>query len=145
MLECLADDWQYEIIVKRNEISEELRDYYIEKDIYARSNELLYLLDGNQKLTNNEKTIIKEFQQTKIPLVYKVDDTDNISYVEHVDFDLCDMLLKNKKVSNEYVQNELNEFARFLAQLDVSNYYYHEKKHLNLLIEVVNIFIKKNL
>lgn len=43
-------------------------------------------------LTNNEKIVIKEFQQTRIPSVYKLDDTDNILYIEHVDFDLCNML-----------------------------------------------------
>ncbi len=96
-------------------------------------------------LTNDEKIILKEFQQTRIPLVYKYDDTDNILYIEHVDFDLCDMLLKNKKVSKEYVQNEIKEFARFLTQLDVSNHDNNQKKYLYLLIEVVNIFIKNNL
>ena len=69
-------------------------------------------------LTNNEKIIIKEFRQTRIPSAHKYDDTDNILYIEHVDFDLCDILLKNKKVSNEYVQNELKEFANFLTQLN---------------------------
>ena len=96
-------------------------------------------------LTNNEKTVIKEFRQTRIPSAYKFDDTDNILYIEHVDFDLCDMLLKNKKVSNEYVQNELKEFAKFLTQLNIKNYDNDDKKHLNLLLEVVNIFIKNNL
>lgn len=96
-------------------------------------------------LTNNEKIILKEFQQTRIPSIYKFDATDNILYVEHVDFDLCDMLLKNKKVSNEYIQNELKDFAKFLTQLDISNYDNDAKKYLNLLIEVVNIFIKNNL
>lgn len=96
-------------------------------------------------LTNNEKKILKEFQQTRIPSIYKFDATDNILYVEHVDFDLCDMLLKNKKVSNEYIQNELKDFAKFLTQLDISNYDNDAKKYLNLLIEVVNIFIKNNL
>ncbi len=78
-------------------------------------------------LTNNEKIVIKEFRQTRIPLVYKLDDTDNILYIEHVDFDLCDMLLRNEKVSNEYVQNELKEFAKFLTQLNIKNYDNDEK------------------
>lgn len=96
-------------------------------------------------ITDNEKKLIKEFQQAKIPSVYKLDNTDNILYVEHVDFDLCNILLKNKKVSNEYVQNELKEFAIFLTQLNINNYDKDDKKYLNLLLEVVNIFIKNNL
>ncbi len=96
-------------------------------------------------LTNNEKIVIKEFQQIRIPSVYKLDDTDNILYIEHVDFDLCNMLLKNKKASNEYVQNELKEFAKFLKQLDISGYDNDAKRHLILLTEVINIFLKNNL
>ena len=49
-------------------------------------------------LTDNEKIVIKQFQKTSIPSVYKLDDTDNILYIEHVDFDLCNLLLKNKKI-----------------------------------------------
>ena len=96
-------------------------------------------------LTDNERKLIKEFQQTKIPSVYKLDNTDNILYIEHVDFDLCKILLKNKKVSNDYIQNEFKEFANFLNQLNIYNYDEDDKKHLNLLLEVVNIFMKKNL
>lgn len=44
MLKYLSDDFQYEGIVKRNLIDESLRDYYIEKDIYAKSKELLSLI-----------------------------------------------------------------------------------------------------
>lgn len=46
-------------------------------------------------LTNNEKIIIKEFKDSRIPSIYKFDDTDNILYIEHVDFDLCNMLINN--------------------------------------------------
>ena len=31
-------------------------------------------------------------------------------------------LLKNKRVSIEYVQNEFKEYAKFLKQLDISGY-----------------------
>ena len=96
-------------------------------------------------LTNNEKIIIKEFKDSRIPSIYKFDDTDNILYIEHVDFDLCNMLLINEKVSNLYVQNELKEFARFLKQLDIKNYDSDAKKYLKLLLEVVIIFIRINL
>ncbi len=96
-------------------------------------------------LTDNEKKVIKLFQQTSIPSVYKLDNTDNILYIEHVDFDLCNMLLKNKKASIEYVQNEIKEYARFLKQLDISSYDNDTKKHLILLTEVINIFLRNNL
>ena len=96
-------------------------------------------------LTNNEKLLLKKFQNTRIPSVYKFDDTDNILYIEHVDFDLCKMLLKGKNVSKEYVQNEIKDFVLFLSQLNVLNYDDVDRDYLNLLIDVVNIFIKNNL
>ena len=95
-------------------------------------------------LTDNEKTIIKQFKNTRIPSVYKLDDTDNILYIEHVDF-LCDMLLKNKKMSIECLQNEFKEYSTFLEQLDISIYDDDAKNHLILLTEVINIFLRNNL
>ena len=96
-------------------------------------------------LTENEKLLLSKFQKTRIPSTYKFDDTDNILYIEHVDFDLCCMLLKNEKVNNEYVQNEIKAFSIFLSQLDVLTFDRFDRDYLNLLIEVVNIFIKNNL
>lgn len=55
------------------------------------------------------------------------------------------MLLKNRKASNEYVQDELKNFAKFLTQLNIKNYDDDDKKYLYLLFEVVNIFITNNL
>ena len=96
-------------------------------------------------ITNNEKIILKEFQQTRIPSIYKLDNTDNILYVEHVTFDLCDILLKNKKVNNSCINEELKEFAQFLLQINITSYDNDAKSHLKLLLEVVNIFLKNNL
>ena len=96
-------------------------------------------------LTNFEKSIVKKIQNTRIPAVYKEDLTDNILYIEHVEFDLCKILLKNKKESKEFVQEEFKEYARFLTQLDISNYDDDTKTHLLLIMEVVNMFFKYNL
>lgn len=96
-------------------------------------------------LTNNEKLILNKFKNLKIPLIYKLDNTDNILYIEHVDFDLCTLLLKDENVSRNYVQKEIKEFAMFLSQLEVLHYNDVDKEYLNLLIDVVNIFIKNNL
>lgn len=96
-------------------------------------------------ITENEKLLLRKFQKTRIPSVYKFDDTDNILYIEHVDFDLCTMLLKGENVSKKYVQNEIKEFSIFLSQLDVLNFDEFDRDYLNLLIKVVNIFIKNNL
>ncbi|MBQ8433831.1 MAG: hypothetical protein IJX23_03380 [Clostridia bacterium] len=96
-------------------------------------------------VTDSEKLIIKKFQKIRIPSIYKMDDTDNLLYVEHVNFDLCEMLLRGKKVSKEYVQNEIEEYSVFLSQSAILDFNDVEKEYFKLLIEVVNIFIINNL
>ncbi|MBQ7915075.1 MAG: hypothetical protein IJZ28_03965 [Clostridia bacterium] len=96
-------------------------------------------------ITSAEKVVVERFQQLRIPSFYKVDDTDNLLYVEHVNYDLCEMLLRSKKVSKEYVQNEIEEYSAFLSQSSILNFDDDEKEYFKLLIEVVNIFIIHNL
>ncbi len=86
----------------------------------------------------------------RIPSMYKDDLTASILYVEHVDFDLCTMLLKGKKAKKEDVKKEIREFTIFLSDFagyDVLNFDFNEydREYLNTLIEVVNIYIKYNL
>ena len=64
-------------------------------------------------LTSYDKQILREFKQTKIPSIFKLDKTDNILYVEHVDFDLCDLLLRHKKVDSTVIKKELMIFQYF--------------------------------
>ena len=96
-------------------------------------------------ITSAEKILVERFQQLTIPPIYKMDDTDNLLYVEHVNYDLCGMLLRSKKVSKEYVQNEIEEYSAFLSQSSILNFDDDEKEYFKLLIEVVNIFIIHNL
>ncbi len=44
MLNYLADDMQYEIIVKRDMIDHNEREYYIQKGIYEKSKEMIKIL-----------------------------------------------------------------------------------------------------
>ena len=96
-------------------------------------------------LLDNEKELIKRFRETRIPLIFKIDKTDNILYIEHVDFDLCNMLLKGKKVNVDCLQNEIELFANFLAQISILDFNEEEKNYFKLLIEIVSMFIKENL
>ena len=96
-------------------------------------------------LLDNEKELIKRFRETRIPLILKIDNTDNILYAEHVDFDLCKMLLKGKKVNVDCLQNEIELFTNFLAQISILEFNEEEKKYFKLLIEIVSMFIKENL
>lgn len=96
-------------------------------------------------LLDNEKELIKRFRETRIPLILKIDNTDNILYAEHVDFDLCKMLLKGKKVNVDCLQNEIELFANFLAQISILEFNEEEQNYFKLLIEIVSMFIKENL
>ncbi len=93
-------------------------------------------------LTENEKTIIKTFRQKRIPSIYKLDLTDNILYVEHVDFDLCNIVLKEKKVSKEYSQNEIKEYSRFLSQINIDTFNLEGLEYLYLINTIISLFIK---
>ena len=96
-------------------------------------------------LTLAEKFAVERFQQLRIPAIYKLDDTDNLLYAEHVNFDLCEMLLRGKKVSKEYVQEEIKQFSVFLKQSTILDFDDYEKEYFKLLVEVVKIFITHNL
>lgn len=96
-------------------------------------------------ITDAEKQMIKKFKKLSIPVIYKLDDTDNILYVEHVDFDLCKTLLRGKKVSKEVVQNEIENYSTFLAQSSILEFDAYTKEYFKLLIEIVNMFINYNL
>ncbi len=96
-------------------------------------------------LTECERKIIMKLKQSKIPHLFKYDYTDNILFVEHVEFDLCDLLIKNKIVNNDFVQKEIKAFSTFLYQLNVLNLDEESKTYLDTLMKVVHIFIIHNL
>ncbi len=93
-------------------------------------------------LTENEKRIIQTFQQTRIPSIYKLDNTDNILYIEHVDFDLCKMILKEKKISKEWAQCEILEYSKFLSQINIISLDAEALEHLRLVNAIISLFIK---
>lgn len=96
-------------------------------------------------LSKSDKNVVISFKQTSFPYIFKNDLSDIILYLEHVDFDLCDKLLKNKTISVNEIQNELELFADFLLKLDVSKYDSETKKYIGLLMNVILIFVNSNL
>ena len=65
-------------------------------------------------LTKIEKAIIQEFNSLRIPAIYKIDNTFNILYVEHIRMDICPFLLKNKKQKLN-INEEKKAYSAFLA------------------------------
>lgn len=96
-------------------------------------------------LLDSEILIIKEFKQSKIPSIYKTDNTDNILYVEHVDFDLCNELLKGKKVDYTTIQNEIYMYSNFLSQISIIQFDKEAIEYFKLINSIFEIFLKYNL
>lgn len=92
-------------------------------------------------LTKIEKSIVQEFVNLKIPAIYKFDNTLNILYIEHVLFDICPFLLKNKKREID-ICAEKDAYSNFLAQIVISGFDEEAKRHFNLLRSVMIILFK---
>ena len=45
-------------------------------------------------VTNAERETIEHFKKLKYPAIYKLDDTDNILFIELVDFYVCSFTMK---------------------------------------------------
>lgn len=91
-------------------------------------------------LNIEEKRFIKEFLETKIPAIYKLDDTDNILYVEHLYFDICPDLLKGKKMSRENFEKEIKDYSIYLSQINFFDFDLDEIEHfkkINLVFQLL--------
>ena len=93
-------------------------------------------------LTKTEKDIIQEFDSLKIPAIYKIDDTFNILYIEHVHFDICPFLLKNKKRGIN-IDEEKNAYSSFITNISISDFDEEAKYHLSLLQSVMSILFNR--
>ena len=92
-------------------------------------------------LTKIEKAIIQEFNSLRIPAIYKIDNTFNILYVEHIHMDICPFLLQNKKQKLN-INEEKKAYSAFLANISVADFNDEAKHHLNLMKSVMSIFFK---
>lgn len=94
-------------------------------------------------LTKSEKKIIQEFNNLKIPAIYKLDNTFNILYIEHIHFDICPLLLKNQNQGIN-IDEERVAYSSFLANISISDFDEEAKRHLSLLKSVMSIFFNQN-
>ena len=93
-------------------------------------------------LTETEKAIIQEFNNLKIPAIYKTDDTFNILYIEHIHFDICSFLLKNQ-YQRINIDKERTAYSSFIAHISISDFDEEAKHHLYLLQSVMNILFNQ--
>ena len=93
-------------------------------------------------MTREEHAIVVKFNDTLIPSVYKLDDTDRILFVEQVYFDVCDVLLQKRKINESYKKEILAEYNRYLDKTRPADFDDYALKHHELLKDVMSIFIK---
>ena len=93
-------------------------------------------------ITNTEKKTIEHFKKLKYPAIYKLDATDNILFVELVDFDVCLFLLKGKRISYIQYKTILKEYKKYLAQVDLNSFDEYALMHYNIVVQIMEIFNK---
>ena len=96
-------------------------------------------------LTHEEILIVKKYQMLKIPTIYKMDDTDNLLFIEDVDFDICPALIKSKKFKQQEVEEITKKYATFLSQVSIVALDEDALYHFKVLNDVMSIFFKYNL
>lgn len=96
----------------------------------------------NYKISKNEKIVIERVEKAKIPTIYKMDLTDNILFVELVSFDVCQLLLKGKPVKKYQYDNIMNEYQKFLAQVNTDMFDDNATFHYKDIVKVMEIFEK---
>ena len=93
-------------------------------------------------ITNAEEETIEHFRKLKYPTIYKLDDTDNILFVELVDFDVCSALLNGKSINNTQYKEILKEYKKYLDQVKLDSFDDYALMHYNIVIQIMEIFLK---
>lgn len=96
----------------------------------------------NLKISNSEKQFILQFRKECYPSIYKTDPTDNILFVELVDFDICSFLLNNKTVEEEYYHFVMNNYQRYLKQIDLNLFDENALNFHKKILHIMELFQK---
>ena len=96
----------------------------------------------NFHITNSEKEVIEHFKELKYPAIYKLDVTDNILFVELIDFDVCLWLLNGKSINYTQYKEVLKEYKNYLSQVNLASFDEYALMHYNIVIQIMEIFKK---
>ena len=94
------------------------------------------------KLTADEKNLILQFKKDSYPSIYKLDHTDNILFVELVDFDVCNYLLAKKRIDQATLAEIMCEYQRFLSQIDIEAFDEYALSHFRKIVMIMDMFQK---
>lgn len=113
-------------------------------DVETIKRNSISIVDGKMKfkLSESEKEILHKFNKLSYPSIYKTDDTDNILFVETVDFDVCPILLKGKDISKESFNEIMMSYDKFLNKVNLENFDDYALEHYHLILEIMEIFKK---
>ena len=93
-------------------------------------------------ITNTERETIEHFKKLKYPAIYKLDATDNILFIELVDFDVCSWLLNGEAINNTQYNGILKEYKKYLEQVKSDSFDEYAFMHYNAVIQIMDLFKK---
>ena len=93
-------------------------------------------------LSKYEREVIQKFKLSKYPSIYKTDMTDNILFLELVDFDVCSYLLKGKTIDKEQYEHIMNEYQMYLTHLNTNSFDEYALNHYKSIVQIMDIFKK---
>ena len=89
-----------------------------------------------------EKKVIKYFKELKYPNIYKQDLTDNILFIELVDFDVCSLLLKGKLIKRDQYNEIMEAYRKYLSHINIAFFDEYALMHYKELVRIMEIFKK---
>jgi len=96
------------------------------------------------KITKEERHTIKYFNSLRYPSEFYYRDDINLLYVEHLDFDICDDILRKRKYPRDKIEREKKYYNNFINGVKIDNLSEYGKDYIDLIKEVMNIFLKYN-
>lgn len=93
-------------------------------------------------ITDNEKKLIKRFKEMNYPSIYKDDSTDNLLFIETVDFVICPIILEKKIINKSQYNDIINDFNYYLSQVNLEIFDEYALEHYNYVLQIMDIFQK---
>lgn len=93
-------------------------------------------------ISKNEKETIMHFKKSKYPAIYKIDLTDNILFIELIDFDVCSLLLKGKSISHIQYEKIIEAYEKYLSQVNIECFDEYALVHYKDVIKIMDMFKK---
>lgn len=97
--------------------------------------------DKEDDMTEADQKTLLKFTNLRYPEHYKFDMTDNILFLEFLQYDICPFLLKGKKITPDMMDYLLKQYSTFLAQTEIRTYDKDLVSYIRLVNEVVGAAI----